>query len=60
MSGYIGQNGEQTSFEAVIKQSENTVQQSVEIDATNTAINAGPITIGASATVTVSGIWVIV
>ena len=60
MSGYIGQNGEQTSFEAVIQQSENTVQQSVEIDATNTAVNAGPITIGASATVTVSGVWVIV
>ena len=60
MSGYIGQNGEQTSFEAVIQQSENTVQQSVEIDASNNAVSAGPITIGASATVTVSGIWVII
>ena len=60
MTAYIGQNGEQTSYEAVIQQSENTIQQSVEIDATNTAVNAGPITIGSSATVTVSGIWVIV
>mgnify|MGYP001229985534 CR=1 FL=1 len=59
MTAYIGQNGEQTSYEAVIQQSENTIQQSVEIDATNTAVNAGPITIG-DATVTVSGIWVIV
>jgi len=60
MTAYIGQSGEQNSFEAVIQQKENTVQQSVEIDATNTAVNAGPVTIGASATVTVSGIWVIV
>jgi len=60
MTAYIGQNGEQTSYEAVIQQSENTIQQSVEIDATNTAVNAGPVTIGSSATVTVSGIWVIV
>jgi|TARA_B100000686_G_C16357320_1_gene745937 hypothetical protein len=60
MTAYIGQNGEQTSYEAVIQQSENTIQQSVEIDATNTAVNAGPVTIGSSATVTVSGVWVIV
>ena len=60
MTAYIGQSGEQNSFEAVIQQKENTVQQSVEIDATNTAVNPGPVTIGASATVTVSGIWVIV
>ena len=60
MSGYIGQNGEQTSYEAVIQQSENTIQQSVEIEATNNAVNAGPITIASTATVTVSGTWVIV
>ena len=58
MTAYIGQNGEQTSYEAVIQQSENTIQKSVEIDATNTAVNAGPITL--NATVTVSGVWVIV
>ena len=50
---------EVTSFNILAK-SENTIQQSVEIEATNNAVNAGPITIGASATVTVSGIWVIV
>jgi|TARA_R110002020_G_scaffold336283_11_gene551489 hypothetical protein len=60
MTKYIGENGEQTSFEAVIQQSENTVQQSVEIFATNNCVSAGPITIGASATVLVSGVWVIV
>ena len=56
----LGKNATSTSYEPVIRQVENTVATSLTIDATNTAVNAGPITIGASATVTVSGIWVIV
>ena len=60
MTAYIGQSGEQTNYEAIVKQHENTVQSSLEFDASNNAVSAGPITIGASATVTVSGVWVIV
>ena len=56
----LGKDATATSYEPVIRQVENTVATSLTIDATHTAVNAGPITIGASATVTVSGIWVIV
>ena len=60
MENYTGRTGEQTSYEAVIQQQEATVTNSLTIDSTHTAVNAGPITIGSSATVTVSGTWVIV
>jgi len=56
----IGKDATATSYEPVIKQGENTVATSLTIDASNNAVSAGPITIGASATVTVSGVWVIV
>ena len=58
MTAYIGQSGEQTNYEAIVKQHENTVQSSLEIESSNNAVSAGPI--GTSATVTVSGTWVIV
>ena len=61
MSEYsLGKDATATSYEPVIRQVENTVATSLTIDASNNAVSAGPITIGASATVTVSGIWVIV
>ena len=56
----IGKDATATSYEPVIRQVENTVATSLTIDASNNAVSAGPITIGASATVTVSGVWVIV
>ena len=61
MSEYsIGKQGDGTSYEPVIRQVENTINNSFTIDATNNAGVAGPITIGTTATVTVSGILVIV
>ena len=60
MTAYIGQSGEQTNYEAIVKQHENTIQSSLEVDASNNAVSAGPITIATSSTVTVSGTWVIV
>jgi len=61
MSEYdLGKQGDGTSYEPVIRQAENTINNSLTIDATNNAVVAGPITIGSSATVTVSGVLVIV
>ena len=61
MSEYsIGKQGDGTSNEPVIRQNENTINNSLTIDATNNAVVAGPITIGTTATVTVSGILVVV
>ena len=44
MTAYIGQSGEQTNYEAIVKQHENTVQSSLEIESSNNAVSAGPIT----------------
>ena len=61
MSEYsIGKQGDGTSYEPVIRQNENTINNSFTIDASNNAVVAGPITIGTTATVTVSGTLVIV
>jgi|TARA_Y100000052_G_scaffold16883_1_gene16429 hypothetical protein len=61
MSEYsIGKQGDGTSYEPVIRQVENTINNSFTIDSTNNAVVAGPITIGTTATVTVSGILVVV
>jgi len=61
MSEYsIGKQGDGTSYEPVIRQVENTINNSFTIDSTNNAVVAGPITIGSTATVTVSGILVVV
>ena len=56
----LGKDATATSYEPVIRQVENTVATSLTIDATNNAVVAGPITIGSTATVTVSGTLVIV
>ena len=61
MSEYsIGKQGDGTIYEPVIRQVENTINNSFTIDATTKAVVAGPITIGSTATVTVSGTLVIV
>ena len=61
MSEYsIGKQGDGTSYEPVIRQVENTINNSFTIDATINAVVAGPITIGTTATVTVSGVLVVV
>ena len=61
MSEYsIGKQGDGTSYEPVIRQNENTINNSFTIDASNNAVVAGPITIASTATVTVSGTLVIV
>ena len=61
MSEYsIGKQGDGTSYEPVIRQVENTINNSFTIDSTNNAVVAGPITIGTTATVTVSGVLVVV
>ena len=56
----IGKIGDGTSYEAVVRQHEQTINNSFTIDYTNNALSAGAVTIGSSATVTVSGTWVIV
>ncbi len=56
----LGKIGETTSYEAIVRQHEQTISNSLTIDSTNNAISAGVVTIGTSATVTVSGTWVIV
>ena len=56
----IGKIGDGTSYEAVVRQHEQTINNSFTIESTNNAISAGTITIGSSVTVTVSGTWVIV
>tara|TARA_R100001082_G_scaffold100739_1_gene69967 strand:+ start:880 stop:1065 length:186 start_codon:yes stop_codon:yes gene_type:complete len=56
----LGKDATATSYEPVIRQVENTVATSLTIDASNNAVSPGPITIGTAATVTVSGVWVIV
>ena len=59
MSEYdLGKQGDGTSYEPVIRQVENTINNALTIDANNSAVSAGPITL--NATVTVSGTWVIV
>ena len=59
MSEYdLGKQGDGTSYEPVIRQVENTINNALTIDANNNAVSAGPITL--NATVTVSGTWVIV
>lgn len=61
MSEYsIGKQGDGTSYEPIIRQNENTINNSLTIDATNNAVVAGPITIASTATITVSGTLVIV
>ena len=61
MSEYsIGKQGDGTSYEPLIRQNENTINNSLTIDATNNAVVAGPITIASTATITVSGTLVIV
>ena len=61
MSEYsIGKQGDGTSYEPIIRQNENTINNSFTIDASNNAVVAGPITIASTATVTVSGTLVIV
>tara|TARA_B100001057_G_scaffold434365_1_gene463964 strand:- start:2338 stop:2517 length:180 start_codon:yes stop_codon:yes gene_type:complete len=59
MSEYdLGKIGENTSYEPVVRQVENTINNALTIDANNNAVSPGPITL--NATVTVSGTWVIV
>ena len=59
MSEYIlGKDATATSYEPIIRQHEQTVSTPLTIDAANNAVSAGPVTL--DATVTVSGIWVIV
>ena len=57
---FIGKDGRQTSYESIIRQNEQTVVASLTIDATNSGMSAGPITIDTSTTVTVNGYWSIV
>ena len=59
MSEYsIGKQGDGTSYEPIVRQSENTINNALTIDANNSAVSAGPITL--NATVTVAGTWGIV
>tara|TARA_B100001057_G_scaffold450543_1_gene492722 strand:+ start:70 stop:249 length:180 start_codon:yes stop_codon:yes gene_type:complete len=59
MSEYdLGKIGENTSYEPIVRQVENTINNALTIDANNNAVSPGPITL--NATVTVSGTWVIV
>jgi len=61
MSEYsIGKKADGTSYEPVIRQVENTITNSLTIDANNNAVSPGAITIASGVTVTVSGTWVIV
>jgi len=61
MSEYdLGKIGENTSYEPIVRQVENTITNSLTIDASNNAVSPGPITIASGVTVTVSGTWVIV
>ena len=61
MSEYsIGKQADGTSYEPVIRQVENTITNSLTIDANNNAVSPGAITIASGVTVTVSGTWVIV
>ena len=60
MSEYdLGKIGENTSYEHIVRQSENTITNSLTIDASNNAVSAGEVSI-VGCTVTVSGTWVIV
>ena len=59
MSEYdLGKQADGTSYEPVIRQVENTINNALTIDANNNAVSPGPITL--NATVVVSGTWVIV
>jgi len=61
MSEYdLGKQADGTSYEPVIRQVENTINNALTIDANNNAVSPGPITIASGVTVTVSGTWVIV
>ena len=57
---FIGKTGDQTEYVAVIRKNEQSVVQSLTIDATNSGMSAGPITVETTATVTVDGYWSIV
>lgn len=56
----LGKIGENTSYEAVVRQHEQTISNSLTIDSTNNAMSAGVVTIGTNAVVKVEGTWVIV
>ena len=61
MSEYdLGKIGENTSYEPIVRQVQNTITNSLTIDANNNAVSPGAITIASGVTVTVSGTWVIV
>ena len=61
MSEYdLGKIGENTSYAPIVRQVENTITNSLTVDASNNAVSPGPITIASGVTVTVSGTWVIV
>ena len=63
MSEYdLGKIGENTSYEPIIRQHEQTVTNSLTIDGTNNAMSGGTITVASGVTVTISsgGNWVIV
>tara|TARA_B100000575_G_C23041338_1_gene599360 strand:+ start:669 stop:860 length:192 start_codon:yes stop_codon:yes gene_type:complete len=63
MSEYsIGKQGDGTSYEPVIRQHEQTINNSLTIDGTNNAMSGGTITVASGVTVTISsgGNWVIV
>tara|TARA_R110002012_G_scaffold69783_1_gene180344 strand:- start:151 stop:348 length:198 start_codon:yes stop_codon:yes gene_type:complete len=59
---FIGQSGEQTSFDAIVRQNLQTVSSSLTVDASNNAMSAGPITIASSVTVEVAdgATWTVV
>tara|TARA_R100001082_G_scaffold95531_1_gene62748 strand:- start:109 stop:294 length:186 start_codon:yes stop_codon:yes gene_type:complete len=56
----IGKLGDGTSYEAVVRQHEQTINNSFTIDSTNNAMSAGAVTIATGVTVSVSGTWVVV
>ncbi len=59
---FIGQSGEQTSFDAIVRQNLQTVSSSLTVDASNNAMSAGPITIASGVTVEVAdgATWTVV
>jgi len=60
MQNHIGKKAETTSYEAIIQQHENTISESLTVDASNNALSCGPVTIDANSTVTITGNWTIV
>jgi|DEB0MinimDraft_6_1074348.scaffolds.fasta_scaffold46403_3 hypothetical protein len=59
---FIGKSGDQSEYAAVIRQNEQSVVSSLQIDATNNAMSVGPISVASGVTVTIAdgGTWVIV